>query len=353
MLDHEGRLGHRLLGHPGDRQRPIHGGLRLCELQRDGQPVQPRRRGRLAGRASESPSSSTAARKPTSTGRVAGAARLLRPPVARFPAQAAKTGLRARGCLSLGVRMPRPVVSTSSPTSFELEAQMTRPAAQAAKRWWGRGKLDVVAHEVVAPGAIADIVGCAFDAAKLNRRLDHEYEPILEWAPLACVSACARGAATTSELSSLTGLSVSAVRKATALAVAHGALERNGRVLQRKRQWSSPVRRMVAVELKLSDWRKALYQAMSYSHWADEAWVVMGRSVSADLRDAAVNAGVGVALLDGEAMIVVAKPTRRRHGDFDVSRLLAGEQALAQSRATRQATPTARDAWLSPLASTG
>ena len=99
---------------------------------------------------------------------------------------------------------------------------MTAPATHAAGRWWGRGKLDVVAQEVVAPGAIADLVGCVFDRRKLERRIEFGYQPILEWAPIACVNACAAGPLTTRELSLATGISLSHVRKASALAVASG-----------------------------------------------------------------------------------------------------------------------------------
>lgn len=227
-----------------------------------------------------------------------------------------------------------------------FEEQMTEPAAKLCSRWWGRGGPDVIAREVVAPGAIADIVGCAFQQQTVRQRAEHCYQPILEWAPLACVSVCGERPRTTAELAAAIGMSVSGARKAAALAVAYGALVRDGLVLSRNPDWMPPAKRLVAVELKLTDWRKALRQATTYCSWADQSWVVMARSISVGLRDAAAEVGVGVALLDGDVLRVVGRPARQRHNRFATARLLAGEQALAQLLvgATTPATATGRGA---------
>ena len=146
---------------------------------------------------------------------------------------------------------------------------------------------------------------------------------------------------TTAELAAVIEMSISGARKAAALAVAYGALVRDGLVLSRNPDWMPPAKRLVAVELKLDNWQKALRQATTYSSWADQTWVVMARSVSVGLRHGAAEAGVGAALLDGDVLRVVARPTRQRHSRFATARLLAGEQAFAQLLASAPRPTTA------------
>ena len=118
--------------------------------------------------------------------------------------------------------MARPVDPSAADLPFELEAQMTEPAASFARRWWGRATLDVIAREVVTPGAIADLVGCSFDSRRFARRCTNGHGPILQWAPLACVAACEQPL-TTIEIARVIGMSVSGTRKAVATAVAQRA----------------------------------------------------------------------------------------------------------------------------------
>lgn len=108
------------------------------------------------------------------------------------------------------------LTSVTGLSRYTFEAEMVAPAIDRTKQWWGRREPDVVAAEVVAPGAIADLVGCSFDQSALRARLADNATPLLEWAPVACVSACADGPHTTAELALLTGLSQSSVRKAVA-----------------------------------------------------------------------------------------------------------------------------------------
>jgi hypothetical protein len=136
---------------------------------------------------------------------------------------------------------------------------------------------------------------------------------------------------TTSEIAAALGLSVSGARKAAAAAVAAGALNRDGLFLYRNGDWCPPSRRLVAIELKLAYWRKALEQAQTYLRWADTTWVVMGRTAPDSLVEAAGAIGVGVALLDDRKLNILAKPERQAHDPFNTARLLAGEQAFAQA----------------------
>lgn len=233
---------------------------------------------------------------------------------------------------------------------YLFEVEMAEPTAALARRWWGRKPPDFIAREVVAPGAIADLVGCAFDARATNNRRERGHSPILEWAPLACVSTCEQPLSTR-EIAARIGMSLSTVQKAVAQAISCGALRRDSGLVSRNPDWHSPARRLVAIELKLTDWRKALRQAEHYSKWADEAWVVMAREITSRMTAAALEAGVGLARLRLDRLQIVATPARRKHERFASSRLLAAEQALAQSiSVSRTMSSTSPREWLPALA---
>lgn len=230
-----------------------------------------------------------------------------------------------------------PLTSVAGHSRYVLEAEMAGPVIERSKRWWGRREPDVVAVEVVAPGAIADVLGCSFGESAVRARLAANATPLLEWAPVACVSACAHQPRTTAELAVLTGLSQSSVCKAVARAIAAGALRREGRFLKREREWRPVARRLVAVELKLTDWWKALKQAESYARWADASWVVMGGTITEELYGRCEAGGLGLGRLSRESFDVLLRPRTHKIEAFNTARLLASEQALA---AYARALPT-------------
>lgn len=103
------------------------------------------------------------------------------------------------------------------------------------------------------------------------------------------------------------------------------------------------VDRIVAVEAKLRDWRRALYQAVQYAAYSSEAWVVLDRRClpSASLHiDEFEKRGVGLMGLSatGDSEIV-AKPTHRpprNHGRFwqanaEIAKRLLQERAVVSS----------------------
>lgn len=218
---------------------------------------------------------------------------------------------------------------------FAREEEMTAPARQAWPAWWGPMVPDAIAEEITGQGGIADLVGCEFDQRALTERRRSRSSPILEWAPLACVSKCREGPFTSKELAEALGVSVSHTRSAIAKAVAQGALKREGTLIFPTSTWLPAATRLVAVELKLRGWRKALRQATSYDKWADEAWIVMGSSVSNELKEVCESQGIGLATLDLHHFHVLVKPVPRKPSAWHTIRLLAGEQILRQYRASK------------------
>jgi hypothetical protein len=69
--------------------------------------------------------------------------------------------------------------------------------------------------------------------------------------------------------------------------------------------------RVVAVEAKLRDWRKALYQASHYLDYADESWVVLGGagpSTALFHADDFRRRGVGLMTLARDGALTIAAP---------------------------------------------
>lgn len=73
--------------------------------------------------------------------------------------------------------------------------------------------------------------------------------------------------------------------------------------------------RIVAVEAKLRDWRRALYQAAQHSTYASYSWVVLDRSALASTCkyvSAFQSRGVGLAGLSADGEIHVVTPARKK-----------------------------------------
>ena len=207
---------------------------------------------------------------------------------------------------------------------------MTRPTREAWSQWWGGNEPDAIAEEILGSGAIADLVGCRFDALSLTERRKHKSAPLLEWAPVGCIGACHTEPHTCRELAEILGYSVSHVRQAVRQAVAEGALRREGTLIL-PTTWRPAAKCLISVELKLRDWRRALRQAESYGDWSDKVWIVMGQSVPDPLIEACRQSGFGLALLTHSFDILV-EPTLREPDPWHPARLLAGEQIIAQVR---------------------
>lgn len=217
------------------------------------------------------------------------------------------------------------------PPPFASEAEMTTVAAAAWRRWWlGERKPDFIAAEVVAPGAIADLVAGSFDYEAVAARHAADVWPLTDWSSLLCALACRRPS-TANEVALAVGLSSSGARRSLKTATAHGALLRDGRHVILNDHWRPAVTRLVALELKLRDWQKGLVQAARYRTWADASWLILGATALTHASRATREAGVGLARLSPSGAWANAHGAMRRRPGFALERRWAEEQVLAQA----------------------
>ena len=113
--------------------------------------------------------------------------------------------------------------------------------------------------------------------------------------------------------------------------VRRGVLEETKGGWRRIKSLSPLHSRLIAIELKLTDWRKALAQARSYTLFADFAYVALpaARITTAALAAFAEQREVGL-LAVGAGVEVVARPCRQRYHD-QVLRQLVMERLVASA----------------------
>jgi hypothetical protein len=212
---------------------------------------------------------------------------------------------------------------------------MTPVACEAWERWWGaRTALDFIAREVVGPEAIADLVGVRFDSASLELRRVAGIQPLPDRLALLAVLAARRRALSTRELAARCHVSPSGMRRAIVSALNANALveDRPGTFVAHL-AWKPAAARVVAVELKLASWRRALSQAELYRSWSNASWVILSGRASAQARTSAAEAGVGLATLrDTGVLDLITRPAVRRLR-AEWASVWAGEQMLAQAQA--------------------
>ena len=210
---------------------------------------------------------------------------------------------------------------------------MTAPAIAAASSWWtGRRGPDFVAREIVGQLAIADLVGVQFDHGSLRDRRAAGIRATDDLLVLRVLLACRRARRTVRELADLLGLSESGLRRAVRDARDVGALVDAGHRRHRTHEAWRPVgRRLVAVELKRLDWRRAAEQAAAYQEWANAAWLVLGQRPSMSAVQALSESGIGLAYLgDDERLHRVLRPALRRRATGEGA-VWAAEQALVHA----------------------
>lgn len=226
--------------------------------------------------------------------------------------------------------------TTTTPGLSPLrEDDMTQPAAEGWARWWqGRAVPDFIAREVVGPHGIADLVAAQFDSAALRSRATAGILGTEDVGALRAILACRRFARSTADLMRLLDLSESGVRRAVRIGCEAGALQRvDGRRHLTHAGWRPVARRLVAVELKRSDWQRAVDQLWAYQGWASSAWLVLGKRPPLSAIEGLWGMGMGLAYLgeDGNTQVVLRPKTKRLSG---IASIWAGEQALGRALAS-------------------
>ncbi len=214
-----------------------------------------------------------------------------------------------------------------------LEADMTDLAVGAWNSWWlGKGPPHFIAREVVGPHGIADLVAVQFDAQALCARSEAGLSPVPDLTALRAIEACRRTSRSAPDLAATLGLTISGVRRAVKVAHDAGALDMTGGNRYRTNSaWSRCVRRLVAVELKRSDWQRAANQLWAYRQWASATWLVLGQRPPLKALEDLRETGAGLAYLDVNAEIRVVLRPKRSRKIAGIASVWAGEQALAQA----------------------
>lgn len=218
-------------------------------------------------------------------------------------------------------------------TSFRFETQMTAVAVSTTDEWWGgRHQADFVAAEIVGPGAIADLLAIRFDRRRLEDRVAAGIAPVVDRLALQAAVHARRGPMRTADLAAGCRVTPSGMRRALGVAVDAGLILREGRnCYQTHPAWRPTWDRLVAVELKLQDWRGALEQADAYLQWTNASWVLLATTPPSEALTQARQAGIGLATLatDGSLRKVVApRPSRRPPQSWAAT--WASEQAFAR-----------------------
>jgi hypothetical protein len=231
---------------------------------------------------------------------------------------------------------------------------MTAPAIAATASWWGRGAPDFVAREIVGPLAIADVVGVQFDHAALRDRRSAGLQATDDLLVLRVLLACRGRARTASGLAAELDLSESGIRRAVRDGRELGVLvEAGGRRHRTHDAWRPAGKRLVAVELKRTDWRRAAQQAWAYQEWANASWLVLGQRPPLSAVQTLIHSGIGLAYLgEDEKLHRVLRPAPRRRASVE-SATWAAEQALVHALAggsdplasVKPGCATSRAAW--------
>jgi hypothetical protein len=182
-----------------------------------------------------------------------------------------------------------------------------------------RSTTALVVHEVPVGQGIADVVAVRFDCAAVRHRLDRGVGPISS--PLrvrALLTLRPDRVMRVETLARKISASPRSLLRSTLTPLAElGLVELLNRSKARSTgAWRPVDAHVTAVELKLSNWRKALRQADNLAFGADRSWVVLdeGRAASAATQADQFRAfGVGLAVVGPDTGLrIVARPAGRR-----------------------------------------
>ncbi|MBK5233079.1 MAG: hypothetical protein JJE13_08890 [Thermoleophilia bacterium] len=204
-------------------------------------------------------------------------------------------------------------------TDFRWESEMTSPAIAANGSWWGsKQDPDFIAGEIVGPDAVADLAAIRFARGPVETRLREGIGPVTNALALQVLMFARDNPVTSAEVADQFRISRSAASNALSLGLEVGAIRKQPKHRYLTHPgWSSVAARVVAVELKLSNWQGAIRQAAAYSRWANSSWVILSREPNVQAVEAARSLGIGLALLSSEGTLhrIVRAVNTRSPGD--------------------------------------
>lgn len=233
--------------------------------------------------------------------------------------------------------LERPV--TRAKSGFRWEAEMIEPLL-AARSSFTTGifssPLVDARLEVPTASGVPDVVFVEWDQQAVDERARWDLSPVLDMTKLRALYRLNDGAATAEDLAAATHVSSAHVRRNVVphlreLGWLEGSLT-TGYSLMPGLSYQTPVRALVTVEAKLSDWRRAFTQAVGHVQSADRSFIALdarrasgGVSVAAEL----AGVGVGVATVDADTGNVLILSRPRPQKVRSVAYFLAAEQVLS------------------------
>lgn len=134
-----------------------------------------------------------------------------------------------------------------------------------------------IVSEMTGPIGIPDLTALVGPQELLAERLASPIQPLLHEVDAAVVGfAHPRLARTPQQFATALGWPEETVQRRIVPLVRSGALLATGRNRFVRDEALKPLGRVYAIEAKVRDWRRALYQARTYSTWADSYVLVMG-----------------------------------------------------------------------------
>lgn len=210
--------------------------------------------------------------------------------------------------------------------------------------------------EVPAAHGRPDLVGVRFDASALVTRVAAGVLPLSGDAEVRAVHALGSRGVDVGELSSRIGMSRGYVSRAVVPLLSDlGWVTRDGDVVVRRAEACWAARRVVTVEAKLKDWRRALAQARRQMRSADAAYIALDAQSGARLRPylgqiAASAVGVLSVHPSSGRVDVLVRPAALAARETAVGRALLAERALEMlSRGTREGQVSPVFGWSPPL----
>jgi len=182
-------------------------------------------------------------------------------------------------------------------------------------------------RDVAGPFGVPDLIAVVGDESTLERRRRTRVAPLLNEVDAAIVAtASAHRPSSSVTVAKRLGWSQSLIDRRLPALVRSGALTMSDRGTLLRNEGLAPLGAIIAVELKVNDWRRALTQCRTYGLWAD-SYVMVLESLSDAARNMATEsvrrdrAGL---VIDGE---VVLWPVPR--GPAESRRLWGSEHVYA------------------------
>lgn len=157
------------------------------------------------------------------------------------------------------------------------EAQLEPHARDAIKRLPGAHRGVIAVREAPGPLGVPDFVALVGNRSKIQARSKLGARPLRNEVDARLAAAApTQGGASLDELARATGLPLGVAQRRTGQLVRSGALLRSAKGKIRRPAALRALGHLYAVEMKVSDWRRALDQCRRYHVWADCYVLVMG-----------------------------------------------------------------------------